>query len=272
MDIKKNIKALWSNKEVVEVSKFRLVWMIITFFIVVILISIPSYFGLLKGLSDIELLKGLDESFQELYNEPLPCYVNEEAMMVCLNQDMDQAGDYKVLYQNIIVTEGITSSTLIFGKEQFAAIYVDEENQAYVVIGNYIPLKGFDFREVNLEYEGELSVHQQNITDIFISNIYNSTIDQKIFLIYITQFSQALIYVVIISFMLMIVNFRSKIRKISFIASIKIIIGAMVGPALLSAIVGVFFKGWGILVFTIIFAIRMMFVYYQVHRTTETIE
>lgn len=272
MDIKNNIKALWSNKEVLEVSKFKLVYMIMTFFIVIIMISIPSYFGLLKGLSDIELLKGLDESFQELYNESLPCYIDDDAMMVCLNQNITRAGDYTVLYQNIMVTEGITESTLIFAKYEFAAIYVDEENQAYVVTGDYSPLKGFDFRDVNVDYEGDLITHQQEITDIFISNIYNSTLDQKMFLIYITQFSQALIYVVIISFLLMIVNFRSKIKKISYVASIKIIIGSMVGPALLSAIVGVFLSGWGILSFTILFAIRMMFVYYQVHRSTETIE
>lgn len=272
MDIKKNIKALWSNKEVIEVSRFKLIYMIITFFIIIVMISIPSYFGLLKGLSDIELLKGLDESFQELYNEGLPCYVDDDAVMVCTNQDINTAGEYNILYQNILVTEGITESTLIFGKNEFAAIYVDEDRQAFVVTGNYEPLKGFDFRDVNIDYEGDLVNHQEDMTDIFISNIYNSTIDQKIFLIYITQFSQAMIYIVIISFLLMIVNFRSKVKKISYMASIKIIIGSMVGPALLSAIVGVFLSGWGILVFTIVFAIRMMFVYYQVHRSTETIE
>lgn len=272
MNLKQNIKGLWDNKQIIHAKDLHVGLIIVLFIITVILISIPNYFGLLNGLRDIDQIKGLETAFQAMYDQPIPSHITEDAKMMCDETNTnDHYGDYRFVYQETIDTSDISISTIYMGETTFAMIYIDESDQAYLVTGNYQLLASFDFTTINQDATGDLVTYQNRVTDIFISSIYNSTVNEKIVLIFITQFSQALIYLVILTFMIMIVNFRSKIHKITFMAANKIVIASMLGPALLSAIVGIFLTGWGSILFTILFAIRMMFVYYQIHRTTEPI-
>ncbi len=272
MNLKQNIKGLWDNKQIIHAKDLHFGWIIVLFIITVILISIPNYFGLLNGLRDIDHLEGLESAFQAMYDQPIPCHVTEDAVMRCDELHINNRyGEYQFIYQETVDTSDISISTIYMGETTFAMVYINESDQAYLVSGNYQLLRMFDFETINSNATGDLITYQQSVTDIFISSIYNSTINEKIVLIFITQFSQALIYMVILTFMIMIVNFRSKFHKITFMAANKIVMASMLGPALLSAIVGIFLTGWGSVLFTILFAIRMMFVYYQIHRTIEPI-
>lgn len=267
MNLKEDIKGLWDNKVILKANKIHFAVIVLMFFITVILVSIPNYYGLLNGLKDIDQLEGLEQSFIEMYDEKISCWIDQDAQMTC-EVDMLQHsyGSYEVIYQNELDTDGIVESSIIFGRENFAAIYVNPDDQAFIVTGNYQLLKEFDFRKVNDQMSGDKLEYQTNITDIFISNIYKSTMPDKIVLIFSTQFTQLLIYLVIITFMLMIVNFRSKKQKIGYMTATKIVIASMLGPALLSAILGVFIAGWASIIFTLLYAIRIMFIYYQIHR------
>lgn len=273
MNLKNNIKMLWDNKQLIEARKLGFILTFLLLIVNVSMISIPNFFGLLNGLRDIDNLVGIETTFRAMYDDALPCTVSETFTMECQGNVDGTYGNYKILYQEEIVTENINEPTIFFGYRNFTMIYINESNKAYIVAGDYRLLSGFSFAEVNqMEHEFDtLEDYQDRVTDVFISGIYNSTIGEKVFLIFSSQFAQIVIYIVIISFMFMILNFRSKIRKITFPASLKIVIVSMTGPALLTAIIGIFLRGWASVLFTILFAIRVMFIYYEIHRAKETI-
>jgi hypothetical protein len=273
MNLKNDIKMLWDNKQLIEARKLGFILTFLLLIVNVSMISIPNFFGLLNGLRDIDQLVGIETTFRAMYDDALPCSVSETFTMECVGNVDGTYGNYRIVYQEEIVTENINEPTIFFGYRNFTMIYINENNKAFIVAGDYRLLSGFSFAEVNsANHEFDtLEDYQDRVTDVFISGIYNSTIGEKVFLIFSSQFAQIVIYIVIISFMFMILNFRSKIRKITFPASLKIVIVSMTGPALITAILGIFFRGWASVLFTILFAIRVMFVYYEIHRAKETI-
>jgi len=80
-----------------------------------------------------------------------------------------------------------------------------------------------------------------------------------------------LIYLVIVSIMFMILNYRVKVKKITYSAGVKIIIAAMTGPAIATAVFGVFITAWASIGFIILFAIRILFLYYTLNKSNEAI-
>jgi hypothetical protein len=273
MNLKEDIKLLWSNKALINAVRINLVFVIILAFINVSLISIPNYFGVLNGIRSIDNLEQIVEPFRLMYDEEIPCQIDEAFTLTCDANIDGTYGPYEVVYQEVINTSGITESTIFFGAKNFMIIYIDDQDIAYDLAGDYRLLEAFDFKDVNTQNHqfDTLEEHYDNVTDIFLSNIYFSSLGERVFLIFSTQFAQIAIYVIVISVMFMILNYRAKVPQISYLAAVKITILGMTGPALLAAIIGVFLNAWGSILFTLIYAIRMMFIYYAVHRTEGTI-
>ena len=273
MNIKEHIKLLWDNQTLIKAVKLNLIFVLILLLINVSLISIPNYYGVLNGIRSIEYLEDIDETFKLFYEQEIPCQVDQSYTFNCEETIDGVYGSYQVLYQDEISTANITESTIIFGSNNMFIVYIDQEDMVYELAGDYRLLEAFDFTEIKAQthtFETQ-DAHYENVTDIFLSNIYFSSVGERVFLIFSTQFAQISLYVVFISIMFMILNYRSKTPKISYLAAVKITILAMLGPALLSAIVGVFLNIWGSILFTLLYAIRMMFIYYAVHRTVEVI-
>ncbi|MFU8793557.1 MAG: hypothetical protein ACNA7K_05970 [Acholeplasmataceae bacterium] len=273
MNIKEHIKLLWDNRSLIKAAKINLIFVLILLFVNVSLVSIPNYYGVLNGIRSIEYLEDIDETFKLFYEQEIPCEIDQTYTFSCSEPIDGVYGSYQVYYQETISTENITESSIIFGSKNIIILYIDQEDMVYELAGDYRLLEAFDFSSIKdqpHQYE-TLDAHYESVTDVFLSNVYFSSVGERVFLIFSTQFAQIAIYVVIISIMFMILNYRSKTPKISYLAAVKITILAMLGPALLSAIVGVFLNVWGSILFTLLYAIRMMFVYYAVHRTVEVI-
>jgi hypothetical protein len=274
MNLKEDIKFLWDNKTLIRTTRYNLIFVVIMLLINVSLISVPNYYGVLNGIRSIDNLEGIFEPFEMLYEAQVPCEIDASFTFVCQTDISGQYGNYQVVYQDIIDTTGITSSTIFFGSKNMMIIYIDENDIAYELAGDYRLLEAFDFSNIKTQTHAfdTLDQHYENVTDIFLSNIYFSSIGERMLLIFSSQFAQIAIYVVVISVMFMILNYKSKIPKISYAAAVKITIMAMTGPAIASAIIGVFANIWGSILFPLIYAIRMMFVYYVVHKETESID
>lgn len=271
--MKQHIKLLWDNQSLIGAVKLNLIFVLIILLVNVSLVSIPNYFGVLNGIRTIEYLEDINEPFKALYEQEIPCRVDASYTLNCDAPIDGEYGSYQVLYQDEISTENITESTIIFGSKNIFILYIDQENMVYELAGDYRLLEAFDFSKIKDQAHNfdTQDAHYENVTDIFLSNVYFSSLGERVFLIFSTQFAQIALYVVLISIMFMILNYRSKLPKISYLAAVKITILAMLGPALLAAIVGVFLNIWGSILFTILYAIRMMFVYYAVHKTVGTI-
>lgn len=256
----------FSNKEVLKSTKFNIFIILLLFFINVSLISTPNFLGKMESVGSISELSNIEEVFIELYKDELNCYVENYEMTCDLPTPINYVG-YEIKYEEIIDLSSIESSTVFFSKEHMAVVFVDENELTYPLVGNYKLLEGLDFSTVSTEDTEGLTreEHYQKTTDNILSAVYYSTLDQQLLTIYMMQFIQTLIYVMVVTGLFMLMNFKAKVKKVTYKNALKIIITAMVGPALLVAIIALYSPGIASLFFFIIIAIRAMLIYYKMN-------
>ncbi len=265
-------KALYSNTELLKLSKMPLLLLALMLFVNVSLVSSPNIIGYMDGLSVIERLEGVDDAFEEMYETELGCAIDEEAKMQCDGEFQAMYGDYHFQYQTALDTDGIEESTILFTPDQAVVIYQGETTE--VLDGDYSLLQGFDFSAMKANAQssdnGAATYYEDN-TNFFLKNLYYSDLSQHIGLVYTVQFAQTLLYVVLVSLMVLMVNFRASVKKITYQAALRVTILAMTGPALLAALLGLWIPGWAYLIFTMIYLIRIIVIYYSLNRRSETL-
>jgi len=272
-NMKQTIQMLWSNSALMHANKIHWLVIVLLFFINVSLISVPNYFGLLNGIESIDYVEGIEDSLAIIYDLELPCSIDAEFTLSCGEVTQTQYGAYQLVITEEVDTTGVDESTIFLGRKQIAIVYVDETATAFMVSGDYRLLTGFDFSTVKAaEHDfATQAEYYDYVSDTFLSNIYFSFIGDKMFIIFASQFSQMLIYLVVVSIMFMILNYRVKVKKITYSAGVKIIIAAMTGPAIATAVFGVFITAWASIGFIILFAIRILFLYYTLNKSNEAI-
>lgn len=264
--IKLFVRMLFDNNALLKSNQFPLLLVLLLFFINVSLISVPNFYGLADSVRIINQLDGVYETLEEMYIEDMPCQVVEEEML-CEEENLASSyGQYKIQYLGDLDTDQVEESMMYLGAEYMAIIHVEGET-AYILSGDYALLEGFDFQEV-YPNQSDLSLedYTENVSDLFLQNLYYSNFGEQVFLVYSTQFAQTAIYVVMLSIMLLILNYKAMVKKISYTASVKMVIVGMTGPALLTAILGGFILGYAGLVFIILYGLRMMFMYYKINK------
>ncbi|MEC9484503.1 MAG: hypothetical protein UMR38_01340 [Candidatus Izemoplasma sp.] len=265
-------RMMFSNKAILKANQFNIVIVFLLLFVNVSLITVPNYYGLADGVRIINRLDGIYETFDTMIDDDLPCEVRNEAMVCDESNLNDYYGDYRLQYRGELDTDNVTESIIYFGEDYLAIIYVDESDTAYILSGDYRLLDEFDFRNVNFA-DADMSEadYTEYITDVFLQNVYYSNFSQQVYMVYTTQFAQTAIYVIILSIMLMILNYKAAIKKISYLAAIKIVIVAMTGPALLTALLGLFIMGYAGIIFILAYGLRMMFIYYRINNHDSVI-
>jgi hypothetical protein len=269
--VKLFFRMLFDNNALLKSNQFPLLLVLLLFLINVSLISVPNFYGLADSVRIINRLDGIYETLEEMYTEEMPCEVREE-QMVCEETNLQESyGNYKIQYLGELDTEQVEESLIYLGKDYMAILYVEGET-AYIMSGDYRLLEGFSFADV---YPNESDLSEEDypeyISDLFLQNIYYSNVGEQIYLVYTTQFAQTAIYVIMLSIMMLIVNYKAMVKKITYTASIKIVIVGMTGPALLTAILGGFILGYAGLVFILAYGLRMMFMYYKINKHEGTI-
>lgn len=270
--IKLFFRMLFDNKALLKSNQFPLILVLLLFFINVSLISVPNFYGLADSVRIINRLDGIYETLEEMYEKDMPCSVSD-AKMICDEATLEaQYGNYQVQYGGELVTDEVEDSLIYLGENYMAIIYMDASDTAYIMSGDYALLETFDFTTIypntSEMNDGE---YTEYVSDLFLQNIYYSNIGEQIYIVYTTQFAQTAIYVMMLSIMLLILNYKAAIKKISYTASIKMVIVAMTGPALLTALLGGFILGYAGLVFIIAYGLRMMFMYYKINSFEGTI-
>ena len=270
--IKLFFRMLFDNNALLKSNQFHLILVLLLFFVNVSLISVPNFYGLADSVRIINRLDGVYETLELMYEEEVPCHITN-AKMIC-NEDelLPQYGAYKIQYGGELDTEIIEESLIYLGEEYMAFIYVDPSDTAYIMSGDYVLLETFDFANVYPnESEMNDADYTEYVSDMFLQNIYYSNIGEQVYLVYTAQFAQTAIYVIMLSIMFLIINYKVAIKKISYTASIKMVIVGMTGPALLTALLGGFIMGYAGLVFIITYGLRMMFMYYKINAHEGTI-
>jgi maltodextrin utilization protein YvdJ len=264
-------KAFYDNSALFKLTKIPLFLLALMLFVNVSLVSAPNFIGYMEGISVVDSLDGIDEAFVEMYESELECKVNDANQMECNGTPQSMYGDYHFRFQNTLDVSGINESTIIFTPDKAVIIY--QGNSTAVLDGDYSLMQGFDFSTVKDESQNlqSMDAFYQDNTDFFLEYLYYSDLGQNIGIVYAVQFAQTFLYVVIVSLLIQMVNFKASIKKVTYQAALRITILAMTGPALLAALLGLWFAGWAYLIFTLIYLIRIIVIYYSINRRSETL-
>ncbi len=276
------IRMFYDNNAILKASKASLMVTILVLFMNVALISAPNFVGLMEGSEQIGDLENVYEAFEEIYEFELPCRINNESIMECSNQDTHHFGNYTFRFVNTFGEEDLSDdelsvSTILFSPREAAIIYIDEENESnnQIIQGDYSLLRGIDFSQVKSQAESSsqtTEVYYQSFTNLFLEDLYYSTLVENSLMVYTTQFFQFMIYTFFVSIMFLILNFKAKFKKINYLASFKITIFSATGPALLTAILGFFITAWAAMLFVVLYLIRIILIYYKINNIECTIE
>lgn len=262
MNASESIKALWANRELVALKNTPYRWMVGVFFMSIFLIAFPHYAGVNQGVQTIHEFVNIEPAFQSLYNERFPCAITEEAKLMCSEPStITEAGDYQVVVAEDFNLSTTTQSTLYFGETRLGVVYVNDDT-AFILEGDYRLLPGFNFQTINEEVDGVLVEGQNEATDRFLTAIYFSTVDEKIITIFVTQLFQTLIFVMVLTLVMLLLNLDSTRNKLTIKQANTMMIAGMVGPALITAVIGLIYPALGSIAFPFVYGFRMLFVYY----------
>ena len=269
--MKSFFKMFFSNTEVTKAYKFPMIFIVLLLFVNVSLISVPNFYGKMDSVNTISNLEGIEEALELIYEDQLDC-VLVDTVMDCNIVNGTMYGNYEVRFDDEMDLSDVDSSTIYFSKDVIVFVYVDDLEMAYTISGDYSLLDTFDFTEISTNDTGELTRQEYygEINDLLLSGIFFSTLSQQLGLIYVSQFMQVFIYLIFITLIIMLMNFKAPTKKVTFINANKIIIASMTGPAFLVAILGMIIPTWASIMFFIIFAIRVMMLYYKMNFSDVT--
>ncbi len=262
------VKSFYRNDLLLKAYKLGGGLTFVLLIINIMLVSVPPVLGSLTNTADYEDFPAINEAFATLYDKEIDC-VLEDSQMQCETEGPIEAGEYTFEYvDSIPQASQFDSSKIYFTPNDTAIVHVDGEAQT-ILSANYATQMDLDFSEVaqRASDSGDVSQHYNTQTENFINNLYFSSVGSTMMVVYPAQFAQMGTYIVLVGLMLMITNYKAKFKKITVPSAMKITIAAMTGPALLTAILGLVAAQWSFLIFTIVYLVRIIAVYYRINAT-----
>jgi len=264
-------RMLISNDAVLKAVKVPMLLTFLVFIVNVFLISAAPFFGLIQTMGHPNDLENAHAAFAEIYDNEIDCRIDQGLLSCDTDYDMNVAG-YRFFYtERLPELSEIDVSSIILADERAAVVHVpatpDDNQEKHIVSGDYRLIDTLDFSEVRnaAEAANDKETYYADMTDMILNNLYFANIGQSILFIYTAQFMQMLIYIIFISLMFMLANFKAPVKKITYASSIRLTVFAMTGPALLSALLGWFMAGWASFLFIVVYMIRVVMVYFKVN-------
>ena len=247
--IKQLAATLYSNKAIFSLKQMR-GWLLFLLFIInVLMLSAP----LIQARADItapEILDrfvGLEEALLQVLSES-DCVLG--APMVCQTTSVQQINGYEIAFLS-----PVTSDTyVLFDANQFIV-----QTPTDLFVGGY-------------EFANGVALNSVTTVDSLHGLVYGFATSGATFdfsLIVIGQFIQTILYVSTISLMLLISNYRSKVKKITFSQALRLTTIAMLGPALFSGFIGFIEVTLAGIVFITMYSLRMMYLYLALFSKTK---
>ncbi len=247
------INILFKNDAIFNKLKAPFLILILVFFVNVMLVSAPMFNARVTVQVDelIERFPGLVDAFDELYALNLPCEF--EDTIVCSEEiPPTTVGDYEL----VINGTSEEANYIEFSEEWIRIAHTEDESDQLIITGTYTFLDGLELNNVSESKSYEM-------TETIVYGIITSGISSDFYLIFAGQFIQNLIYALAIGGMLLASNYRRTEGKIKYSGTLRITVFAMTGPALLTAIIGMFFLPIASVMFMTIYSLRMMFIYFK---------
>lgn len=241
--------ALYSNVSLLKVKRTPILIVMLMFLINVMILSSPLFGARAEttGESVVSGIEGLEEAFNEIYELQLPCVIDN---------GISCADDYNHSDFNgfELVVEGEPKTG------QYIAFYDDVvviANSETTVFGDYTFINGYTLNPEN---------NYAEYTEALMFAVVSANLANDYFYVFIGQFVQNILYILAISLLLLVANYRQKQPLITYRESVSITVLAMTGPALLSSLIGLFLPHFFMTVFMAVYSIRMMYLYFALFR------
>ncbi|ERJ13166.1 hypothetical protein [Haloplasma contractile] len=257
-------KTFYQNRAVIQARSFSIISIALIFFVVVIMSSFPLYYARVSMSGDelIERFPNINATFAEIYEEELPIRIDESgAINVYDDIDLKRIGDYDLHFEYI---DDESENRIIFDEYGIKIIYVDAEtDQVRKITGDYNLLRGTDFGAIKEDKPDNLSTedYYETMTKSILHSIHYSMLTRDFAQITLVQASQFIMFVLVISLLFMFNNISKSSGRLTYLASVKITVISGLTPAILTALIGVYSQSIGSIAFTILYAIRLVFVY-----------
>jgi len=223
-------------------------------------------------------MPGLEEALIALYEQELPCTITEKTMdCLSIADTIGTYGEYQVYFlPEDLSAISIETSSIVFTTTRISMVYKTEnEADDYVLEGDYRFLDGMDFSNINrldldMENLSETEFYQK-INDTLVQSVLNSTLSGDLLLIYLAQFVQTILYAFMMSVLLLAANFRRSVKRIRYSSSLKYVVVAITGPALLACLVGLVNTTIATIIWSAVYAIRMIVFYSKINKIKDTL-
>lgn len=241
-------KTLYSNKAILSFKRMR-GWLLFLLFVLnVMMVSAPLI--LARSLvSGPDVLVRFPRSTEALIVafEQTDCVILQE--LQCSTPTIIRVGQYEVGFLQTPTSD----SYIYFDRNQVIFQTPDD-----FFLGGYLFAEGLVLSTITTTRELEDLVY----------GFATSSAGFDFSLILLGQLIQTMLYVGSLSAMLLISNYRSNVRKITFTEGLRITTLAMVGPALAGGFIGFIEPSFSGIVFLTVFSIRMMYVYFGLFSKT----
>lgn len=244
------IEILYSKKAILKFRGINLLWLVPVFFINVMLLSSPLFGAraATTGETVAASLPGIEEAFSELYDLNETCAIMDIECMSAYNHMLFAGYEFTI--------EEPETDQYIYIKDVIA-------------IKNDVAITGDAYFLEGYTWELPSDVTADAYTYSILYAVISSTLVNDFFLIFAGQVLQLLLYFLAISALLLVANYKRKKPVIRYTEAVNITILSMLGPALVSAVIGLFFSQFATLVFMTMYSIRMMNVYFGIFKGFE---
>ncbi len=275
-------KMLYNHNLVLRAYKAPFIIVIILFLVNIAMIAAPGIFAHLQNTHMPDSLDDVDTAFVELYKDEIDCRIEDNRLDCDASYDT-YYGDYRFYTtEGLPNVEDIDESAIILGESQAAAVFIEnrgEEDEIFRAVGgDYRLLDEFDFSDIRERAEAseDKDAYYEETTNMFLMNLMYADIGQNMLMNYMLQGAQMLLYIVFISALYLLTNFRARIKKVNYTSAFKMAVFAMTGPALVTAVFSLItfladsaLTTWATLFFTMLYLIRVILVYNRINESEK---
>jgi len=266
------VRSFYFNSDVLKAYKIGGFLAFILFLVNIMLISFPPVRGAITSTPDYEDFPGINEAFHDIYEREIPCVLDDFSLTCDGEVDSFQAGAYRFeIVDEMRDDLDVSENTIYLGETEAAIIYVDEDDNRTILSSNYATQPTLDFSTVmqRAEDSDDMTAYYDRQTQSFMNNLYFSEVASTMLIIYPAQLAQIGLYVLLVGFMLLISNYKAKMKKLTVGSALKITVSAMTGPALVAALLGIFIPQWAVLIFTIAYLVRIVALYFEISASDQ---
>ncbi len=256
------IKVFYSNQAVLDCRKMKVRYPILLYFILVMFISIPSFFGLYMQKSSAYLarMENFSSDFAAMI-QANDCRIDGKLTCAVAGNHVWE-GSKTTFYFVDTMPEKTGKNEVYFTPE--IGVVIDKDGKS-LAIGYYDNFGKYDFKDLSSQVASG-KVIPADLATLFIRNLNLSSLFAKFSFSYFMQFIQYTVYVLVIAFLFRFMGGRNEKNKIKFSHGFTMMVNLMLAPALVCAAIGMFSPAAAAMILPFAFVIRIIVLYFGIVR------